>query len=190
MKTPVSMISALAVLAVTATSAGAQTAPDQTAQRPLGFSGEVAAGCLLSTPTAPELNNATAVSLAPGSADIVVTQLVGEDGVPIGAVVILALPSICNQAHTLRLNSLGGGLVNPEADGDAAPFRGALPYGVQINWGDVIQTYETGDPALELSVGNAVAGQVTLTIQIPAGGAPLVAGVYSDQLVLELGVTG
>jgi hypothetical protein len=190
MKASVFMIAAMAASALTAVSASAQTTATTVGTYEVGFSGAVPAGCLLSTPTAPEMNNATAVSLSPGSADIVVTQLVGDDGVPVGAVVILDLPSICNQAHTLRLSSVGGGMVNPEADGAGGAFRGALPYSVQVNWGGSVQTYQTGEPVLSLPIGNATTGQVTLTIQIPAGGAPLVAGVYSDQLVLELGAAG
>ena len=187
MKASVFLSAVLAASALTGASASAQIAPVLPVPAEFGFSGEVTAGCLMSTPTAPTLNNASASSLTPGSADILVTQMVGDDGVPVGAVIILDLPSICNQAHTLSLSSLSGGMINPEAGGDTGSFRGALPYTVQVNWGGVVQTYQTGDPVLSLPVGNASTGQVVLTIQIPAGGAPLVAGVYSDQLGHELG---
>lgn len=182
-----SILTATALLALTAGAAQAQsTAP----ARQLAFNGEAAAGCLMQTPQAPTSDNASVTSSGPGSADIVIGQLVGDDGISVGATVILTLPAACNQAHILRLVSVNGGLINVDGTPAGGPFRSVLPYAVAISWGSGSDTYQSGDPATTISNGDAATGTVTVTIEIPAGGAPLVAGSYSDQLILELAAAG
>ena len=41
---------------------------------------------------------------------------------------------------------------------------------------------------VDISTTDGAAGQLSLTIDVPAGGDPLVAGVYSDSVVIELQV--
>ncbi len=168
--------------------AAAQTVSPAAQQ--LSFTGDAPPGCLMQTPSSPTSDNASVTAASPGSADIVIGQLVGEDAVPVGATVILSLPAACNQAHTLSLASLNGGLANEDGAPGAGGFRSLVPYSVALNWGGAGQTYESGDPALEVPLGDAASGAVTVTIQIPAGGQPLTAGTYSDQLVLELAAAG
>jgi hypothetical protein len=180
-----------ALLVLTAGTAPAQAqALSSTPVQQLSFTGEAPAGCMMLTPQSPSSANASMTSSAPGSADIVIAQLVGEDGVSVGATVILTLPAACNQAHVLRLDSVNGGLINVEGTLASGPFRTVLPYAVAISWGSGSETYQSGDAATTLSNGDAATGSVTVTIEIPAGGAPLVAGSYSDQLILELAAAG
>lgn len=153
--------------------------------------GAVAAGCRMDTPSAPTASNAEIEALGPGSADIAISQLVDETGEPVGAVVVLELPAVCNQAHTLNLVSLNGALQSDGPPVTAGPFRSSLPYQVTVAWGGgAPQVFQSLDEALEVVVGEAISGAITLTIQIPAGGDPLAAGAYADELILELGVAG
>ena len=85
---------------------------------------------------------------------------------------------------------MNGGLINVDGTPAGGPFRSVLPYAVAISWGSGSDTYQSGDPATTISNGDAATGTVTVTIEIPAGGAPLVAGSYSDQLILELAAAG
>lgn len=180
------MVGAALLALAAAGSAQAQTIPN----RQIAFNGEAAPGCIMQSPTSPSADNASVTSPSPGAADIVIGRLVGDDGVSVGATVILTLPAACNQAHRLSLASLNGGLANVDGTPVGGPFRSLLPYTVAVNWGSGAQTYDSGTPGVTLSSGDAAAGSVTVIIEIPAGGAPLVAGAYSDQLVLELAAAG
>lgn len=158
--------------------------------RELGLNGDIPAGCIMAAPTAPSAQNATATALASGTADVVITRLVGDDGAPLGAQMTLNLPSACNQSHTLSISSLNGGMTNPDAGAPGAAFRTVLPYQVVVTWAGQTRTFDSAASAATVAVGDAARGDLSVTIQISPGGAPLVAGSYSDQLVLELGVAG
>lgn len=181
------LLAATALLVLAAGSAQAQTV---TTPRQLAFNGDAPAGCLMQAPLSPSSDNASVTASAPGSADIVIGQLVGDDGVSVGTTVVLSVPAACNQAHTVSLSSVNGGLINADGTPASGPFRAILPYAVAISWGSGSETYESGDPAATIAYGDAATGSVTVTIQIPEGGAPLVAGSYSDQLILELAAAG
>ena len=179
------------VISAACTTAGVVSAQEATQQNQMVYSGQVLPGCIMAAPTVPSAQNATATSLSAGSADINVTQLVGDDGVPIGAQLVLSLDSACNQAHVLSIASQNGALINDVSTGDpGTSFRNTLPYAVSLSWSGQTQTLDSSDGSLSLPVGVAARGSVTVIIQIPAGGAPMVAGSYSDQLVLELGIAG
>lgn len=154
------------------------------------FRGAAEPACRINTPTSPTSDNAQVNGLAPGSADIAIDQLVGPDGATLGATIVLVLPAVCNQAHTLNLTSLNGGLLGDGPAVTAGPFRSRLPYAVTVNWAGGQQSFQTEDGILSFALGAAAVGPLTVTIQIPSGGAPLAAGAYSDELVLELGVAG
>lgn len=154
------------------------------------FRGGAEPACRLNTPTAPTAQNVQIGGLAPGSADISISQLVGDDGAPLAATVVLVVPAVCNQAHTLNLSSLNGGLLGDGPELTGGPFRSRLPYSVTVAWAGGQQSFVTQDDALSFAVGDAAVGSVTVTIEIPPGGAPLAAGAYSDEIVLELGAAG
>jgi hypothetical protein len=154
------------------------------------FRGAAPAGCRMSAPTAPTLQNAQVGALAPGSAEIAIDQMVGNDAVPLGATVVLVVPAVCNQAHTLTLSSLNRGMLSDSGQPAGGPFRSLLAYSVTVDWAGRQQVLETSDQDLTLNRGDAAVGFVTVTIRIPDGGAPLTAGAYTDEIVLELGATG
>lgn len=154
------------------------------------FQGSAPAACLLSTPSPVSASNAVVGGLAPGSADISISELVGEDGLSLGATIVLAVPALCNQAHVLDLASLRGGMKSDGPEITGGVFRSTLPYVVQVGWAGATQAYQSDGDALSIPINDAASGVITFTIQIPAGGAPLAAGAYSDGLVLELGVAG
>lgn len=154
------------------------------------FQGLAPGACIMGAPLAPSTDNAEVGALSPGSADVTITELVDEDGEIQSATIILQLPAVCNQAHTLGLGSLNGGLLSDGPAPTSDAFRSLAPYQVTVDWSGVQQVFDTQTGALVLPVDGAATGDVSLTIQIPPGGAPLTAGVYSDQLVIELGVAG
>lgn len=177
-----------ALVASVPATASAQEVVTQSNQ--LSYSGQIQPGCIMAAATSPSAQNASMSSPTPGSAEVVVTQLVGDDGVPLGAQITLSMESACNQAHTLRVGSQNGALTTPASTGATGPFRDTLPYAVVVNWASADQSFNSGDGLQAQPVNDAARGPITVIIQIPAGGAPMVAGSYSDQLVLELGVAG
>ena len=184
-------LSAAALLAALATSSAASA---QIAELPgtiqATFRGNAPAGCRMSAGTVPTSENVQISALAPGSADIAINQLVDSNSSPIGATVVLVLPAVCNQAHTLNLSSVNGGLLGDGPQPTSGPFRSLVPYSVTVNWAGGEQVFVTSDQSLAVPFGDAAAGFVTVTIQIPEGGAPLTAGTYTDEIVLELGAAG
>lgn len=166
-------------------SAFAQALPTQDSEQ-VTFQGTAPAGCLIAAAEATFVGNATISNLGPGTADIAITQLVDENGEPVGAEIILTLPATCNQSHTLSLSSQNGALFNPDG-APGGPFRNALPYTVTVAWAGQSQTVSSDAGGLVVSYGDAGAGSVVITIRIPSGGDPLTAGAYADQLIFELG---
>lgn len=154
------------------------------------FRGTAHPGCRLSSPNAPTSDNAQVSALAPGSADIAINQLVDENATPVGATIVLLVPAVCNQAHTLKLSSLNRGLLGDTPQPATGPFRSLVPYSVTVNWAGGQQILQTSDQTMSVALGDAATGVVTVTIEIPEGGAPLTAGAYKDELVLELGAAG
>jgi hypothetical protein len=123
------------------------------------------------------------------SAQVTVTQLVDPaTSVPQAASVTMRFPVVCNTAHTLTIRTSQGGLVLQTAAPPPGPgFRNRLGYGVSANWvgQQVSGTSDSGVPVTIVSA-NAASGELSVGIQIPAGGAPLEAGTYSDSLVVSL----
>ncbi|GAA0647671.1 hypothetical protein [Brevundimonas lenta] len=180
----------LAATAGLALPAAAQQTVDGSAEIQATFRGVVPGGCRISNPTAQTSDNAQVSTVSPGSADISINRLVTDDGEVIGSTVVLVLPAACNQAHTINLNSLHGGLQGDGPELTGGPFRSNVPYAVTVSWAGGTQSFATENGALSFAIGDAAAGPVTVTIEIPSGGAPLAAGSYSDELVLELGAAG
>lgn len=154
------------------------------------FQGAAAAGCRMDTPLADTVQNAALENATPSSADITITRMVDDDGAVLGSTIILVLPVVCNQAHTLSLSSARGGLSSDIAAPDGGPFRSSVPYAVRLDWAGGSQTFDSDSGDATFPVGDAAQGGLGVTIEIPAGGAPLTAGAYSDELVLQLSAAG
>lgn len=157
----------------------------------LDMVGYAPSACLISG--APRGTGANAVLDAVGArqADIRIVELVDPTtGQARAASISLALPVICNVNHQVIVRTQNGGLARDDRSGggQAAPgFREAVPYGVTARWAGVVAGGQSGAP-FELIAPGAAAGDLAIDIDIPAGGVPLVAGAYSDQLVVELRV--
>lgn len=154
------------------------------------FQGAADAGCRMDTPLADSVQNAALQNATPSSADIAITRMVDDDGAVIGSTIVLMLPVICNQAHRISLSSARGGLSTDIAAPAGGPFRSSVPYAVRLDWAGVSQTFDSDSGDAVFPVGDAARGELGVTIEIPAGGAPLTAGAYSDELVLQLSAAG
>lgn len=170
-----------------ATNVGAQSLvgsnPDGVGGSQLEITGIAPEGCVIATPTQGAITNAI---LTPGanSAQVRILQLADPTtAVPEAATMDMTFPVTCNTAHSLTISTLQGGLVNASPPGPG--FRNRLDYQVNANW-DGQHVSGTSAAPVQMSVPNAATGQLDLSIVIPAGGIPLVAGAYSDSLIVNI----
>lgn len=182
------------VLALASQQAGAQSLPgglnlgNAAAGSELQITGLAPQACIIAAPSQNGLANAT-LSAGPTSARIVVTKLVDPaTSVPLAATINMAFPVVCNGAHRMTVETRDGGLILQQAAPPPGPgFRNRLGYRVTAMWaGQQAQGSTDSRVPVEIDTSNGAAGELLLTIQIPAGGEPLVAGMYSDSIVLNL----
>ena len=141
------------------------------------------------------LNSGSAGSLNSAGAGSAVVRLGSPDfvnpqtAVPVGGQLQLSVPITCNGAHTLQVRSTNGRLTLEGGAAGGNGFRNTVDYGLTTNWGGLNQSFNTAAAnTLQIPVNQATSGDALVTISIPAGGQPLVAGVYSDLIVVEVTV--
>jgi hypothetical protein len=178
-----------ALVALAATPALGQEAP--AARASLDMVGTAPGACLISGAARGTGTNAVMGVAAARQADIRIIELVDPNtSLARAASISVSLPIICNVGHRVLLRTQNGGLVRSNRAGGAAAaqgFREAVPYGMTASWAGATVTGQSAS-GFDLIAPEAAAGDLAIDIEIPAGGAPLVAGAYSDQLVIELRV--
>lgn len=153
------------------------------------IAGEAPFACVVRGPTTVNATNATVEATTGSSSSIRITQMVDPQSAQArGAQVDLVLPVICNGPHRLTLTSSNGGMLR--AGGTAvvgqAGFGEYVPYRIDATWGsDQKGADSNGGSPLTIDSQTGRAGNVTLSIKVPAGTNPLVAGAYSDEIVIE-----
>ncbi|MDZ4109308.1 MAG: hypothetical protein U1E18_06870, partial [Brevundimonas sp.] len=156
----------------------------------IGIAAEAPGACLITAGPSASGRNASFTSGATGG-EMRILQLVD----PLTAEVLpteirLALPVICNAGHSVVVRTTRGGLTRDGAAAPAAPgFRNQVPYQLAVDWAGATSNQTSASPGVVIDQPGAAAGDLQLNITIPEGGAPLVAGAYSDQVVIELRVT-
>jgi hypothetical protein len=103
--------------------------------------------------------------------------------------ITLTLPITCNSAHVVRLRSAGGAL---RREGAAvvpgAVFTDQLPYEYGLRWaGGGTLSPQQSSQAVTVAANGAASGVAEVTLDVPGGGRPLVAGRYGDTIIVELG---
>lgn len=159
----------------------------------LDMTGTAPSTCLVQAPQAAVGTNTTFSSGNTQQGQVTITQLADpQTAVAKEATISVALPAICNSAHHVTVTSLNRGLLR--AGGVASQtstngFREFIPYSVTASWAGQTATGQslTGTP-VNITTQDGAAGQVSLTIEVPGGGDPLIAGTYSDSLTIELQV--
>lgn len=179
----------LLALALTATPTLALAAPvDGRETARLDLAGEVPSACVISTPAAEAGSNTAFQPLAAESAAIRVIDLVDPLTAQARAASInLAFPVTCNGAHRLTVRTERGAMVGSEPAAATPGFRDRLPYRVSAGWAGRTASgaSDSGTP-VDIPISNGAAGVLSLGVAIDPGGDPLVAGAYSDSLVVEL----
>lgn len=113
--------------------------------------------------------------------------------------ITLNATAMCNYGHNVSVRQTGGGLINAS---DVAPTQGTFirkqGYDAVVSW--AAQTISassadvTGAPpaaaavtSTDQSISGAASGTLSLTLSVAASASPVVAGVYSDSVVVQIG---
>lgn len=143
--------------------------------------------CVIRAPSSAVGTNMRFDSSGVTAGRIGITQFVDANAVSRGGTIEVILPVICNSAHRVVVRSDNGGLRRVGPLVQAPGFSQLFPYRVTTLWGSqqgILATDQGG--TLIINTSEARAGQLALAINVAAGGQPLVAGTYSDQIVVEL----
>ncbi|MBB4839236.1 hypothetical protein HNP52_002305 [Sphingomonas kyeonggiensis] len=157
----------------------------------LDIIGEAPAACLMKSPAGTSGTNASFDPVSSGTGRIRIDQLASlNDATPLAAAIRVELPVICNAPHRIVLRSGNGGL---RRDGAAvasvAPFRQLLPYRLGVRWGaDQAERGTDDGTPITIDASSARSGDLAVLFTLASGGAPLVAGNYTDEIVLEIQV--
>jgi hypothetical protein len=152
------------------------------------IAGTAPSACVVGAPIAGPGANAT-YEAGPSGGSIRISQLVDPaTGQSVSAGMNLVIPVTCNGAHRLMVRSINRGLAldgNP-GQGNGSAFASFVPYRVESDWGGQASGFLSNEPGAPEGFSHAArAGQMSLSISVPPGGQPLVAGTYSDEIVLE-----
>lgn len=183
-------IAALAMVLIAALPA-AQAQDFSESDQPLELAGEAPPACVLRAPSATAGVNANFDPTGPASGELRIVQMVNPGTAePLPTSITLALPVICNASHRIELRSQNGGLLRDRGNArnrqSSTGFGEFLTYRVGLNWAGQ-QRDATSEEARNLSINAArgAAGDALLTFSLPGGGGPLVAGRYSDAIIVE-----
>ena len=172
-------------LLATASAASAQTLPTQSR---VEIVGEALPACLIRGGGNAQGSNVSFQSSGPFAGEIRIDQLIDPTtAVARKANVNLQLPVVCNGPHKVVLRSARGGLVRDGASGaTTGPFRERLPYELSAVWnGRVLRQASDAAGPFVVESSDGRADDLGLSISLPGGGAPLVAGSYSDTITVE-----
>jgi Spore Coat Protein U domain len=145
--------------------------------------------CVISQPTVANQSNASFTATGTSSGQVNITQLVDSaSAAPRASSIELSLPVVCNASHRIIVRSANGGLLRTGASGrgNGGAFAEYLSYQVGVDWSGQSVQLDTKNNNANIYASQPGKGALTIRIATPAGGTPLVAGQYSDSIVLEV----
>ena len=143
--------------------------------------------CVISPATVSSAANASYSNTGASSGQVSITELVdGSTAAPRASSIELNLPVVCNASHRVQLRSTNGGLQRAGASGRSGAFREFLTYQVGLDWAGQSVQLDTASRSANINSGQPGKGEMIIRIVTPAGGSPLVAGQYSDSIVVEV----
>ena len=152
--------------------------------------GDAPVGCIANAARASNQRNATYQDNGPTGGVVVFPNLVDETTAATRESSIeLAVPVICNTSHQITVRSYNGGLVRLGANAarsGSGGFSEVQTYDVGLQWQQ--QTVRLGGqtPSAVISYNQPAKGDLIVDIAVPRGANPLVAGTYTDAVVVEI----
>lgn len=188
MKPFLSLLAAVAVPAAALPAVAlAQQAPDRLSGR-IDLVGEAPNACVLSAPNSSASANAVLQQTGGRTTQVTFTTLVDPATLQaVDATINLDFPLVCNGAHRLTVTTARSGLRLESPAPPAQGFSDVVNYEVEAAWaGQTNRGLSSSTTPVEIDSSDGAAGVVSLNIQIRGGGDRLIAGPYSDTLILEL----
>ncbi len=179
----------LLIAAALALPAGAQAQELTRATQRLEMAGVAPVACVISQPTVSNQSNASYSATGTSSGQVSITELVdGQNATSRPSSIELSLPVVCNASHRVRISSANGGLMRAGGSPSARPggFQEFLSYRVGIDWAGKSTELLTSRLSTDIDSNQPGKGEMVIRIATPAGGGPLVAGQYSDSIVVEV----
>ncbi len=177
----------IAVLALAAIPAQAQSL--DSASRRVDLAGTAPAACVISQATASRAVNASYSPTGTNSGQIAIAQLVdSQNARSLESSIQLALPVTCNSSHHVIVRSSNGALVRTGATSTALNpngFSEAMNYQLGIDWHGSALTMASSQGTTSIDTTEPAKGDLTLNFSTSAGNGPLVAGQYTDSIVVE-----
>lgn len=175
-------------LAFGATAASAQEL--NRASRRIEMHGDAPAGCVANSARASKQIGATYQDNGPTGGVVVFPNLVDETTAATrGSSIELAVPVVCNTSHLITVRSYNGALVRLGANAarsGSGGFSEMQTYDVGLQWqGQTIQL-GTQSSGAALSFDQPAKGDLIVDIAVPRGTNPLIAGTYTDAVVVEI----
>jgi hypothetical protein len=153
----------------------------------LAFAGEATRACLIGKPEATGGFNATLSGASEGTSTIEIGQLVSPiDASPLASSINLGFQVICNHAHSVSVRSGGRGLQLQQGAPASGAFATTVDYTFGMSWSGQSRQANASTGQLQINAPDGAAGMLSVSIETPASGRPLVAGTYSDSVIVEL----
>jgi len=182
------LLSAALVLAFSASGAMAQDVTHAT-QR-LELHGDAPAGCVANSARASKQVGTLYQDNGPTGGVVTFPNLVDETTAAARASSIeLALPVVCNTSHLITVRSYNGALVRLGANaarGGSGGFSEMQTYDVGLQWQQRTVQLGTQTASAAISYNQPAKGDLIVDIAVPRGTNPLVAGTYTDAVVVEI----
>lgn len=180
----------LAALAQSAAAAAPGAGPQTSSSGPVIVDGVVPSSCRLSPATAGSgASNVTFTDHGGAASDVTVNLLVDPNTARTqSAVGVVQFQVLCTGAHTLTVSSTSGGLVNTSTSASGGGFENRANYSLQASWDGKTRTLTTNGAkaSLDLSGLDSATGPLIVTVTVPPGEGPLVAGAYQDTINIDL----
>lgn len=183
------LVSGIALVTMAAPAAFAQDLT--TAREELEIFGRAEPACVTRAPAAVAGINANFDPSADSGGEIRINQLVDQTTAePVPASITLTIPVICNSSHRVTLSSQNGGLLRDAGDPRRRQsnngFGEFVPYQLNFAWaGQQRDASSEAARSIVLNVRRGAAGEATFRFALPGGGGALLAGRYSDAVVIE-----
>ena len=179
-----------ASLAFALSTTGAAAQDINRATQRLEMLGNAPVGCVANSARASKLVGATYQDNGPTGGVVVFPNLVDESTAATRASSIeLAVPVVCNTSHLITVRSYNGALVRLGANAarsGSGGFSEMQTYDVGLQWQQQTVQLGTQTASAAISYNQPAKGDLIVDIAVPRGTNPLVAGTYTDAVVVEI----
>ncbi len=153
------------------------------------FRSNVNGVCQILSIDVPANNNVSAV-IVPTGVTLAFNRFVDNQTLePVAFSLQVNINARCNFAHQLSVLSKNGGFSLQGANGATNGFETRRNYQTSVSWAGASASFNTNGQTnfgVNLGLNGAVSDTLSIAMNAPSGGNPLVAGTYGDVLLINL----